>query len=77
MNGLVQDARDFNTLAEFLARRDVPQMSAAAHFVRKKQPMYSPAVSFHVLRISCGTLWMVRSNGPMPYSAPQYAKFTP
>lgn len=30
MNGLVQDARDFNTLAEFLARRDVPQMSAAA-----------------------------------------------
>ena len=30
MNGLVQDARDFNTLEEFLARRDVPQMSAAA-----------------------------------------------
>lgn len=30
MNDLVQDARDFNTLAEFLARRDVPRLDAAA-----------------------------------------------
>lgn len=30
MTGLAQDARDFNTLAEFLARRDVPQLDAAA-----------------------------------------------
>ena len=30
MTGLAQDARDFNTLAEFLARRDVPRLDAAA-----------------------------------------------
>ena len=30
MTHLVQDARDFNTLAEFLARRDVPCLDAAA-----------------------------------------------
>ena len=30
MTHLVQDARDFNTLAEFLARRDVPRLDAAA-----------------------------------------------
>lgn len=30
MTGLAQDARDFNTLAEFLARRDVPKLDAAA-----------------------------------------------
>lgn len=30
MTHLVQDARDFNTLAEFLARRDVPRLDVAA-----------------------------------------------
>ena len=30
MTGLAQDARNFNTLAEFLARRDVPRLDAAA-----------------------------------------------
>ena len=34
----------------------IPQMNAASHFVRKKQNRYWPTVSFHVLRISCGTL---------------------
>ena len=30
MNDLTRDARDFNTLADFLARRDVPRLDAAA-----------------------------------------------
>ena len=48
-----------------------PQMNAAAHFVRKKQPKYWPTVNFQVLRIRLGTLWMVRDSGPKPYSPPQ------
>lgn len=61
MTGLAQDARDFNTLAEFLARRDVPQLDAAALQNALGAPRADMVLLFGgslpgaaVWRVSCG-----------------------